>query len=162
MSVSDSTKKSTLFPLILWSSLILLGLSLANFMWFFSIVNEIQAPLRIRQLASHTAIHNPEKPKTQNPLLWDCQQQNLPPKLTLFHPNTRLVFKNCVLRPSIINKTNKTSVDVFQTDKTSWTTEFVFLEKGTNDLEIHFKTKSKHHLQIQREAETPIALNEDL
>jgi hypothetical protein len=91
----------------------------------------------------------------------NCSESRKTVRLTTKAPNTRILFKNCATPETVVNTTNNNQADFFPLKNQQWTSDFIPLSEGQNQLQARWG-ESIQTIEIKREILKKGGLNEAL
>ena len=145
-----SPEKKAYVQIFGWTLFILSLLSSLNFLIIFSSVGPgIDIPFT-RNIASAEEPVVITKDMASPTIELDCK--NIPKllKLNTKAPTARVSFRHCLKVGRIINQSNHNQGDVFALRDDQWTSDFIFLSPGVNQLKIPLNGEN-YQIEITRE-----------
>jgi hypothetical protein len=117
-----------------------------------SLGSNIFQPLQ-RNIAAVTQVEEVEEKGVASPIVEiNCKNQRDTLRVRTKASSARLFFKNCELIEELVNTSNKNEGDIFPLKKRQWTSDFIFLQEGENNIQVQLEKKIQH-IEITREVE---------
>ena len=130
----------------------MVGLTSFNFLFVLHRVGPGLNSTLSRGLASVPAVDK-SGPEFQTPLIGiNCAQLKKLKNISTKAPTARIKMSNCDNIKSIVNTTNRNQADLFPLSAKEWTSDFIFLNHGSNQLVVHLSGKD-YVIEITREKE---------
>jgi len=138
--------------LIIWSVLSVIGLSAMNFLFITSQVGSLQKAEGRRDPAILPQAAQKSSTEEFAPnVRWSCLTGGRSSSLTTAAANARIHFQDCVGQLKVLNKTNRSQAHLFPLASGQWTSDFINLSEGANQIQVEWNG-AKQSFLVTRQA----------
>ena len=160
MSKWSRDEKKAFTVLAGWSFGLILFITAANSFLILNSFRKVEEPNEVRNIASvksQVPLKGPKAPLMQ----WDCQLTRQRTSLTTKSPSARILIRNCPPVKALKNKSNQGYAHLFPLEKDTWTSDFIQLKEGSNNIQIEWGG-SRQILKITRKIPPSLTANKEL
>lgn len=150
MTQKWSPEKKALFQITMWTVSIIVVLTLFNFLFVLHTVGPGLHASFSRNIASVPKAELTAEDFKTPVVHVNCDDRKNYKQIVTKAPTARIKIIGCGDIESITNRTNKNQADLFPLSKKEWTSDFIFLSPGVNQLAVQ-RAGEDYLIEITRE-----------